>query len=215
MHTDHIKYLLPDYATGKIDEISKAKVEQHLGECYECLRELAELRKTLAAVASRGQVAPSPQYFTSLLQRVRTRLQGKQRSHEPLWQPLMVRIVMPLGAAAVAVILLFQSTLKVGPEDGSAISGQSFLSDYSPQELISVYLEQNHLQPFTGVRPTQTLEGLIQERGLGDRIAEELFGSKELVEVGVSILPASQLTADLSDRDVDVVLERLGERTIL
>lgn len=215
MPTDHIKYWLPDFISGKIDERSQAVVEQHIRECGECLRELEELKETFAELAKERPLMPSPQYFGTILPRVRQRLGGKSRSIEFFWQPFLTRFIMPLGAAVVAFALLFQTSLIDGAHGGSVLAERPMFSDYSAQELFSAYLEEGRLRPLTTTPPSQSLEELISDNTVGNRIAKRLLGSNEIVEEGVSVIPASQLIADLNDRELEILLKRLGERDIL
>lgn len=63
--------LLPWYVNGTLEEDEQVQLQQHLGQCRQCQRELAELREWQAACA---QLATTPLDATQAWRRLRARL---------------------------------------------------------------------------------------------------------------------------------------------
>ena len=57
---------LSPYLDGELDDISRARLEAHLGECLECTRLLADLRALVAAAAEHPGRAPERDLWPSI-----------------------------------------------------------------------------------------------------------------------------------------------------
>jgi len=55
------------YAMDALDELERARFEQHLAQCEDCRAEVAELRETAALLAETAAVAPPPSLRDSVL----------------------------------------------------------------------------------------------------------------------------------------------------
>ena len=64
--------LLPDYATGALEESQMRAVAHHLSDCERCPRELSDLLETTSFIVDAG--APRPEVRRALIVRVESRL---------------------------------------------------------------------------------------------------------------------------------------------
>ncbi len=106
MHTDHVDIFLPDYVRGRLASDEIGPVERHLRECDACRSKMEEVRLTFAAL-DRASTEEVPQsYFSSVLPRVHERIDRRSQS---TWNniPLVTRIILPTGAAAMLIVLLW------------------------------------------------------------------------------------------------------------
>ncbi|HAL55469.1 MAG TPA: hypothetical protein DCP63_03040 [Bacteroidetes bacterium] len=213
-HTEHVSYHLPDYTRGALDEELRRVVESHLLRCEACTRELALIRATAVLVDVDESERPSSLYFNSLLPRIRRRLEQKQ-SRSVLTHPLMVRIVSPLAVASITIIVLLNIS---SPKEGT-IPGQgqlkSIIGDVTADEMALVILEQNGHIPIVGLSDGQ--DGSQPSSGE----APEVDSQKESEALALSTsdilqtLTSSSTLVELTDAEVDAVLQRLVERAIL
>lgn len=215
MRTEHVRELLPDFINGQVDGSAAQAIEEHLKSCSACRSEYEELQEVFAALENEKLAAPPPDYFSTFRARLRQRLEGTSRHRTSLWRPLLVRFALPVAAGVVGIALLLQIPLMTNGVQLSTTKGTSDLSQFSAQELLHAYVEHGRFQPVAPLPPQQTLEELIPNKAVGNSIAKELYGTSDIVSEGFKVVPAPQLIADLSEREVDVLLERLGERTIL
>src|SRR3954469_20781503 len=84
------------YARGNLDDASAAKLEQHLGQCGACRKELAELRAGAAVLALSATGAAAP--MRSRSRRMAAIAQEKLPAAEP--ERLMLRLRRPWWSLA-------------------------------------------------------------------------------------------------------------------
>ena len=138
MRIEHVSFLLPDFIRGFLGKDDTARVETHLRVCTECRSELEELAGTLASIAvlSKGDVPKA--YFTSILPRIRERLDG--RNINPWMQhPLVSRIVLPLGAAIIVAALIWQIPW-YHPSAGTQNQLMAVVDSATPDEMADILL---------------------------------------------------------------------------
>lgn len=95
MNCKELEELLSPYLDGELDAAQRGAVEQHLGDCPDCKRELANLRTLHGALQ-----APALRYHASdtLQQRLKIRLRDAEaREQRPLW---------PRWAAVAATVVI-------------------------------------------------------------------------------------------------------------
>ena len=109
----HVEYLLPDYVNDRLEESLQPGVEEHLAECAACRAELEVLREAFAALRSQQIFPPSKVYFSTILPRVRQRLEEKEA--RPFYaHPLFSRILVPVAAGALVLFVLLRSPFSGG-----------------------------------------------------------------------------------------------------
>ena len=212
MPTEHVNYSLPDFTLGKIGQEQRQEIERHLAVCPECHEEYGRMKQALSLLRDSELPQPPPAFFSGILPRLRKRFD--QPRHNLLWPtPFGERIVLPLAAAAVVVLMIVLTPAATGP-DVPANSLRAVLEQVSASELVDVFTEDG--------APVYGNSRMNQE--LIESVVEEHFErggfvtGAALTEVGYGELPASVyqgMMSDLSDEDVDNLLKRLGERKIL
>jgi hypothetical protein len=148
-----VSELLPWYVNGSLAQPERERVEAHLAACRRCQEEESACRRTAAAVAGAGELAPSPHPIQ--FQRVLARIEESEREehrHAGGWRllapfrALVQATPRPLRGALVAqaavifllVGFLAWDTLRpVSPAAGTSPAGSSpaiyrTLSDPAP-----------------------------------------------------------------------------------
>lgn len=216
MPTVHVKSSLPDYATGRLEAGLRSGVEEHLRSCPSCRRDYEEMQGVVRALReSRGE-SPAAFYFSSFFPRVRDRLGWRQKSS---WMenPLLVRLVGPLTAAALMVILIVELPFN-GPHreagEGDELAGM--VGSLSGDEITQVLIEHGSRQLFAG--PDQEIT--VSQSVINRMLSEELFSASGSLDPS----PAPFITGGgvsseslnmLSDTQVELLLQQLEERSTL
>lgn len=213
MRTEHVEYLLPDYLSQKLEESLRPWVVGHLEECGACRTELENMRAAFGHLDSFEARPPFDGYFTTVLPRVRERLQGKQ-SVSFLSHPLVTRFAAPLAVGALLLLILFRVPFAPREADPEHNPLQPVVRGLETEELMDVILDQVHRQAISGQGESETSALLAIPLLRSDHLlagADQLSLSNEsFLDVG---LPEN--LDQLSASDVDVLVARLGERTIL
>ncbi len=213
MRTEHVEYLLPDYLSHMLEESLRPWVESHMEECGACRAELENLRGAFNHLDSFEARPPHDGYFTTVLPRVRERLQEKN-SVPLLLHPLVTRFAVPLAVGALLLVILFRIPFALREAERERNPLQPVVRDLETEELVDVILDQVHRQTISGQGENETSALLAIPLLRSDHLlagADQLSLSNESVlDVG---LPEN--LDQLSASDVDVLVARLGERTIL
>lgn len=106
MTAHEIHALSGAYAVDALDDVERARFEQHLAVCAECQAEVAGLRETSALLGASDPVAPPPALRDRLMAEIRTvrplppvvRPSAPVPTTRPLWRRLAV------AAAVIAVV---------------------------------------------------------------------------------------------------------------
>jgi len=94
--------LLPWYGNGGLEIATRRRVEQHLGECLMCTREVKRLRQLSVAVA-----APADEYAASQgLARLSARMRAPRQSSRPRWLDILRGLVAPVPAMVAALVVV-------------------------------------------------------------------------------------------------------------
>jgi hypothetical protein len=212
---DHVDYLLPDFVNGRLEEALKQGVESHLRECPRC-RDVAEsLQNTFTVLQASQPDSPTPSYFASILPRVRQRLE-EQETIPFFSRPVFVRLLAPLAAGALAIVILLHLPIfQTGPE--VAVNPlRSVVRGTTTEELAEAVLEHSRRQPLANGLSEGELSSLMAAHVLRGPIISGTLDAQNggLVEpiFGTSITEAIE---ELSEEQLDLLLQRLGERTIL
>jgi anti-sigma factor RsiW len=215
MHTDHIEYLLPDYVSGKLDEELKEAVELHLRSCVSCRLEADRVREVVLFLDAHRPNAPAPSYFTTVLPRLRRRLQQKE-SPSLLSRPVVARLALPLAVAALSIVLLLHLPVVPG-ESGSLLNSMRVaVGDVSADDLTQAVMDESRQHPFVSVLGDHELAAAVPDRIVEQHLFTEDFYSQASEAMGplFDITP-SQAIEGLSDSEIDALLQRLVERTML
>jgi hypothetical protein len=213
VRTEHVEYLLPDYLSKMLEESLRPWVESHLEECGACRAELENLRGAFSHLDSFEVEPPHDGYFTTVLPRVRERLQG-EKSIPFYSHPLFTRFAVPLAAGALLLVILFRVPFALRETDREHNPLQPVVRGLENEEVVEAILDQFHRQAISAQGENETSALLAVPLLRSDHLlagADQLSLSNESVlDVG---LPEN--LDQLSASDVDILVARLGERTML
>lgn len=214
MRTDHVEELLPDFIQHQLDETAALEVERHLAVCRRCRAEMGLVQDAFELIKNHPPLEPSAAYFNGFLPRLRARLERRQEGWLAVPDPVK-RIVFPLAAAAVVVILLLHIRIPVGEKVHAQNPLRPLLEGVDSDELIGIVVDQANQQP---ILP------LVDEAETNLILAGSLLRNGNLLEgpeasggesgfIDAEELP--EILEQLSDSDLEAFIARLGERTTL
>jgi anti-sigma-K factor RskA len=126
IHDDY-KERIPAHALSALDAVEKRELEDHLAECAECRRDLAEWQATAASLApTANPEEPSPRVREKLLAQIQSEKSGSnvvplQRPRRNLWNSLgslgSIAAVILFAALIIAVIVLWQQNRQLRQQD--------------------------------------------------------------------------------------------------
>src|SRR5205807_5724471 len=113
-YIEEIKYLVPDYITGKLDANEKLIVENAIRESEEVKSFYIEMKAALDFAASVKFDEPSQQYWNNLLPRIHQRMES-EKDRKAARNPLSIlwKIFVPV-AAIIIIFIIYQ--LATSPE---------------------------------------------------------------------------------------------------
>lgn len=215
MRTEHIKYLLPDYVNGRLDEELREAVESHLRTCTQCREEMEALRDAFEYLRTHAPERPSASYFATILPRVRQRLERKETGSF-LSHPLFVRLVAPLAVAALAIVLLLHVPFFRTESEREINPLRSVVTGTSTEEIAQAVLEHSRQQPLGNDLSEGEISSLVAAQVIRHQFLEEEIDLQSASSLEPLFNSAStHAIEELSESEVDALLQRLGERTIL
>lgn len=126
VHDDY-KEMIPAHALSALDATEERALEEHLAECVECRRDLAEWQATAASLAlSADPMEPSPQVRDQILRRIQSdkspsKVIPLQRPQRNLWNSLgslgSIAAVILIAALIIAVVVLWQQNRQLRQPD--------------------------------------------------------------------------------------------------
>jgi hypothetical protein len=116
MRCDEIRKSLSDYLDGELPLDARRSVEEHLGGCEACRRELRELERTLGHLRSLPEVEPPPFYAESVMRKVREEARAKPGLLRKLFFPLRVKLPAEALAVALVAVVAIYVFKALGPE---------------------------------------------------------------------------------------------------
>lgn len=167
IHSD-IRKSMADYLEGDLSLHRRALFDAHLDECAGCAREIAQMRRTIAALRGLPQPEPPPDFVDDVMRRIR---QGDaepsfwQRAREiaaALFEP---RVLAPVSAAMLVVgLLLGTGQVREVLEENSllGVDGRLALFPASPDAheagVPGLGLERGQPRAYTWVAPNESVE---------------------------------------------------------
>lgn len=223
MHTDHVEYLLPDFVNGKLDEQLKETVELHLRSCPACRLEEERVREAFLYLDAHRSASPGPAYFGTILPRVRQRTEHTgsassllSRAFASTPSRLLSRVALPLAAAAVGIALLLQ--FPIAPREGGSFlnSMRVAVGDVSADDVTEAVIDESRQRAFTSPLGDHELATAVPDRIVEQHLfTEEFYSQASEVTGPLFDVTPSQAVEGLSDSEVDALLQRLAERTML
>ncbi|MCX6144227.1 MAG: hypothetical protein NTZ35_13510 [Ignavibacteriales bacterium] len=214
MRTEHVEYCLPEYLNGTLEDPLRPGVEKHLKYCSSCSAELTGLRQTMEMLDSHGTAGPPSAYFTTVLPRVRERLEGEE-SRNLFSGPLLIRLALPIGAAALVLFILLSLPFPGTEAETGHNPLQAVMHGSTTDELVDVVLDMVPLQPLSSPTVEGETSSLLGVRVLrGDHLlahADEVPFTEGFTQDEMMPEELEQLT----EADLEALVQRLGERTLL
>jgi hypothetical protein len=214
VHTEHIEYLLPEYLNGTLEDSLRPGVEEHLKSCSGCSSELSGLRQTLEMLDSHGTIEPPSGYFTTVLPRVRERLE-REESRNLFASPWFIRLALPVGAAALALAIVLSLPFSGTEAEAGRNPLQAVMHGSTTGELVDIVLDMVALQPLSS--PTVEIE-TSSLLGVGVLRGDHLLAHADEVPFAEGFAQDEMLPEDLeqlSEVDLEALVQSLGERTLL
>jgi hypothetical protein len=213
VHTEHVEYLLPEYLNHGLEEPLHLGVEKHLEECASCRAELRELQEAFISLEVHTADQPPHGYFSSILPRVRERLE-ENTSRSFLAHPLVTRLAAPLAAGLVIFLVMIHVPFPIGEAEREHNPLQPVLSNVDSEELLDIVLDQVHRQALNTVGESEASSLLAVPILRSDHLLNDVQHLSMRDEPLLSTNLPEGLD-QLSESDIDVLVQRLGERTIL
>lgn len=214
MHTGHVSILLPDYIRGTLIGGEATRVEEHLRTCQSCRAEAEELRSVFLSLEQEITANVPKTYFTSILPRVHERLDSRGVSRRHL-NPVVSKVLMPLGAAAVLAALLWRVPFFSNPSNVENPLLSAVRSS-TPDEIAEIVQDDIPSQDWNLLNSTIISHALTDERFIGHQLVREALGSETTSPFSVfADVSPQQVLTDLDDLQTDLILKRLGTMEIL
>ena len=119
VHDDY-KEMIPAHVLSALDGVEERALEEHLAECAECRRDLAEWQATAASLAlSADPLEPSADLRDKILGQIKSsNVVPLQRRPRNLWNSLgLIAAVVLFAALIVAIIVLWQQNRRLKQEN--------------------------------------------------------------------------------------------------
>ena len=119
VHDDY-KEMIPAHALSALDASDERALNEHLSECAECRRDLAEWEATAASLAlSAKPMEPSPQVRERILARIKSpKVLPFTKPQRNLWRSLgSIAAVILFAALIVSVVALWQQNRELRREN--------------------------------------------------------------------------------------------------
>jgi anti-sigma factor RsiW len=196
-----------------LEESLRPLVESHLEECGACRTELENLRTTFHWLSTYQAPPPADGYFSTILPRVRERLESKKPASF-FAHPLVARLAVPLAVGAVMLAILLSVPFSERGSENGHNPLQSVLRGLETDELVDIILDQADRQSLTTQGESETSAFLAVPFLSGDHL---LASAGQLSFADEPILGSEMPESldQLTDSDIDVLVAQLGERTIL
>jgi hypothetical protein len=213
VHTEHVEQYLPDYLNFKLEESLRPWVENHLETCGSCRSELERLQEAFQHLKAYQTPPPDPGYFASVLPRVRERLE-KRNPGSVLAHPLLTRFVLPLGAGALLLFMVFKLPMTLHQPEPDHNPLQPIVRGLDTEELVDIILDQMHHQMIAIQGESEASALLAVPLLQGEHL---LSGTENLAMSEEPLLDVvmHETLEQMSSSDIDALVVGLGERNDL
>ncbi len=108
LNNEEIKFMLPDYISGKLNDVEKVLVEKVLKESAEVREFYNEMKETFDFVSSVQYKEPEPQYWNSLLPRIHDKIHSRE-SKGFSWDKIasMWKALVPIAAIILIALIYY------------------------------------------------------------------------------------------------------------
>lgn len=108
LNTDEIKFMIPDYITGMLNDTERALVDDALKNSSELKDFFNEMKDTFELVSSVKHTEPAPQYWNSLLPRIHDRIESRE-SKGFSWDKVSAlwKVLVPIAAVILIAVIYY------------------------------------------------------------------------------------------------------------
>ncbi|RPI03201.1 MAG: hypothetical protein EHM64_12665 [Ignavibacteriae bacterium] len=211
VQAEHVKYDLLDYAANRLSIQEHDRVEEHLQNCLTCQNHYRELLSTENILKESHEHPPSPVYFTTILPRVRERLEQRRRPVRAYAEAL-TKVLLPLSVSAFLVLLVLRVPIDFSSESNQTDALQRVMKDLSADEMVQAVEGEYAGSSFTTYQDL-SIAG-VEEHLQGDRFLKAAV-SKQIENEEIAEMDLEGMISDLSSDQVDQVLSKISERNAL
>jgi hypothetical protein len=212
--TKHIEHDLPEYLAGTLSDWERFAVEEHLKGCSSCKSQREELQQTLEMLGGHKAPRVPDGYFSAILPRVRARLEGEE-SRSFYTHPLLTRLALPLGAAALVLLISLSVPFPAIETGSGANSLQAEIHGTTTDELVDVVFDMMQSQPLSSPTDEAETSSLV---GLDLLRSEHLLANVDEASIAEDLMLNQSMLQELErldHADLEILVQRLGERTTL
>ena len=108
LNTEEIKFMIPDFITGTLNETDKTLVEDALKNSAELQEFYNEMKGTFELVSSVKYTEPAPQYWNSLLPRIHDRIDSREAKGFS-WDKISAlwKVLVPIAAVILIAVIYY------------------------------------------------------------------------------------------------------------
>jgi len=208
--------MLADFVWERLDDSQRSLARQHLSECQDCSSEVRALTELREIMDAQNVSQPPSHYFLNLLPRIRSRI-GTRAEPRLFRSILSSRWVLPLAAMALMVSLFVStSTLMNVSQTGDHLISK-IPNGWGEDELLELTDRQIEKFPLSPMLDLQdNLAYAISTDYIADQLAGAVFAGNVFVEtVPFSSGLAREVLREMNDEEVEKLIQRLSERTLL
>jgi hypothetical protein len=210
MKCKDIRYDYIDYVKGMLSDDKMSMIDDHLTNCESCRKEIEEIKNFSRTLDNYQVSTPNDSFFINFIPRLNERIDGRTKTS---YSKKVVNFVLSFSTLS-SVIILVIILMQVGHQDITTDTGiANNVSIENPK------IKEN--EPRTINYENYVRESLISDTKSKQKIeqkATETFASAALNEHGDVFLSRENIASlvnDLSDEEVDQVIEKLKTKDIL
>lgn len=108
LNTEEIKFMIPDYITGTLNDTERAQVDEALKNSSELQEFYSEMKGTFELVSSVKYTEPAPQYWNSLLPRIHDRIESREAKGFS-WDNISAiwKVLVPIAAVILIAVIYY------------------------------------------------------------------------------------------------------------
>jgi hypothetical protein len=110
LNTEEIKFMIPDYISGMLNDTDKALVSEAIKESEEVREFYNEMKGTFDFVSSVKFKEPEPEYWNSLLPRIHEKIDSRETEASGFsWDKIaaMWKILVPIAAVILIAVIYY------------------------------------------------------------------------------------------------------------
>jgi anti-sigma factor RsiW len=209
MDHDRWEQMIPDFLSGRLSQAEGEELRHHIASCSHCSQAVGEFRNLFGELDAEKARREPPQYFNTVLPRVRARLERSPSDR-------LERRVPDLALAAAALVLVVAFVLTItSPPQGALPTDRTLAQAIGdvPADVLAEVLEDQAAQ--AGVIEQSSAE-LLSDELLDNALATLLT----LDQAPLGVLDVRGETEaywfpELNEQEMTTLLQRLSERELL